>query len=108
MRRCPDLPHLQLEGIAQTAVTQHGMPLARSFRNILNLSQELYIKEKNQPRPTAPQGYHFEFVLPATTPNSNDEPLPPTFRAVQPLMESNVRYQILVQVIKSSLWPNEK
>jgi len=75
--------------------------------HVLNLSQKLYVKEKHQPRPTAPQSYPFEFVFPDKTPGS-DEPLPPTFRAVQPLMESNVRYQILVQVVKSSLWPNEK
>ena len=103
----PDSPCLQLDGIAQTAITQNGMPLGRSFKPILNLRQVLYTKAKDQPRPAAPQSYPFEFVLPTSVQNSN-EPLPPTFRAVQPLMESNVRYQVLVQVVKASLLPNEK
>lgn len=104
---CPDSLCLQLDGIAQTAITQHGMPIGRSFMPILNLRQVLYTKVKHQPRPITPQSYPFEFVFPASVQNG-DEPLPPTFRAVHPLMESNVRYQILVQVVKSGLWSNEK
>ena len=104
---CPDSPCLQLNGIAQTAITQYGTPMGRSLMPILNLRQVLYTKAKHQPRPVAPQSYPFEFVFPALVQDS-DEPLPPTFRTVHPLMESNVRYNLLVQVVKASIWPNEK